>query len=115
YFQGDPRTVVCMDWGISLNLLMLSSGSLHTLEPWQQFLYSQGNSPEMAKLILTPNQVYVFHAPRYAAVNAITTYDGPRQTFFSTVAALGRRAILEKSFVQQDGDELFEVYRVDTP
>ena len=115
YLEGDERTVVVMDWGINLNLLALTEGELHTLEPWQQFLYSGDYSPEMEALVIEPDRVYIFHAPRYSGVLAITQEDFPRQAFFNTVEAIGATATFEKSFTQRDGDLLFELYRVTDP
>jgi 4-amino-4-deoxy-L-arabinose transferase-like glycosyltransferase len=112
YLEGDDRTVACMDWGINLNLLALSEGELRTLEPWQEFLYVCDYSPEMEALILHPNQVYVFHAPRYTGVRAITQEDCPRLSFFKTAEAIGSTVTLEKSINQRDGDLLFELYTV---
>lgn len=115
YLEDDERTVVLMDWGINLNLLTLSEGELHTVEPWQQFLYSGDYSPEMEALVLDPDRVYIFHAPKYSGVLAITQEDFPRQAFFNTVEAIGATATLEKSFDQRDGDLLFELYSVTDP
>ncbi|MBI1882397.1 MAG: glycosyltransferase family 39 protein [Chloroflexi bacterium] len=112
HLEGDERTVVCMDWGINLNLIALSKGELHTLEPWQEFLYTGDYSPEMEALISKPDQVFVFHTPKYSGVYAITQEDFPRQSFFETVKAIGVTAVLEKTFTQRDGDTLFELYTV---
>jgi 4-amino-4-deoxy-L-arabinose transferase-like glycosyltransferase len=112
YLAGDQRTIVCLDWGINLNLLALSDGELHTQELWQQFLYSGDYSPEMADLIAQPNHVFVFHAPKYTGIYTIAPEDYPRITFLKTVVATGRTAVLEKRFFQRNGDELFELYTV---
>ncbi len=115
YLEGDDRTVICMDWGINLNLLALSQGDLHTLEPWQEFLYTCAYSPKMENLISHPNQIYIFHAPKYAGVLAITEEDCPRVSFFKTVEATGATTTLEKRIFQRNGDPLFNLYTVSNP
>lgn len=112
YLDGDDRTVILMDWGLSLNLIFLSKGELRTEEVWQDFLYSVEHSPEMENLIQEPGGVFIFHTPRYTGVNEITTHDGPRLTFFQTVESLGKIAVLEKRFYQRDGDPIYELYVV---
>jgi 4-amino-4-deoxy-L-arabinose transferase-like glycosyltransferase len=112
YLDGDDRTVVLMDWGLSLNLIFLSKGELRTEEVWRDFLYSNVRSPEMEKLIQEPGRVFVFHTSRYAGINEITTHDGPRSTFFQTVESLEKIAVLEKQFYQRDGDPIYDLYVV---
>lgn len=112
HLRGERRRVVSMDWGINLNLLVLSNGALRTGEAWLEFLYTREASPDMQRLIETPDQLFVFHSAKYAGVLAASNFDGPRQTFFRTLDSMGARAVLERRFHQRNGEPVLELYSV---
>jgi hypothetical protein len=112
YLKDDERVVVVMDWGINLNLLMLTSGKLSTQEPWQEFVYTSDYSEKMEALVNQPEAIFVFHSSEYTGIYSLNDFDGPRITFFKTIEAMGAKPILERQIFQPDGHVLFELYRV---
>lgn len=111
YLVLQKKPVVCMDWGFYLNLLMLSKGELEISEEWHQFLYPQSDTSAMEAL-LKNDALFVFHAPNYAGVLAITERDHPRQAFFEAARKMGLEIELVQTFIQANGAPVYQVYAV---
>jgi hypothetical protein len=112
YLDEHPRQVSALDWGLDLNLLMLDKGKASISNDWRKFLYPSPESAEMQALLRDRDRVFLLHSPKYAGVLAITKQDYPRETLFRTASELGLSLQCLRTFQQNDGEPLYEVYAV---
>jgi hypothetical protein len=101
---------IALDWGLDAPVRYLSEG---TVQPIEIFGYASLAAPDeefvrrLDLFLANPDNVYLLRAPGQ------TVFQGRREQFFAQVNALGKDAILAQTFVQRNGDPLFELWRVD--
>jgi hypothetical protein len=100
---------IALDWGVDAPVRYLSEG---TVQPIEIFGYVSVAAPDddflqrLDPFLANPNNVYLLRAPGQAV------FEGRREIFLAQVEALGKEAILERTFTQRDGAPLFELWRV---
>jgi hypothetical protein len=100
---------VALDWGLDAPIRFLTENKVRPIEI---FGYASPARPDEAfrarvgGFLPNPDNVYLLRAP------AQTVFAGRREQFMAEVAAQGRSATLEQSFVARDGTPLFELWRV---
>lgn len=99
---------IALDWGVDAPVRYLSEG---TVQPIEIFGYGSLSAPDadfvdrLDPFLANADNVYLLRAPGQ------TVFEGRREIFFVRIEALGKEAILERTFTQRDGAPLFELWR----
>jgi hypothetical protein len=108
YLSSARKPVVAVDWGFGQNLTALSQARLRLTSDWQAL---QENTRPATQILATsvaqPSTLYVLHAP------GVTVDDGARSRFFSAARQLHASPRLVRTFADNGGGPLYEVYRLD--
>lgn len=106
WLQEHPaRTVVCMDWGFSHPLLLLSQGRLDERDMSMTIGNPRpdefaGRVQRLVPLLFHPNTLYLFHSPRYQ------NFPGVREVFDEAVRQTGLRERVAVTFKQRNGEDV---------
>jgi 4-amino-4-deoxy-L-arabinose transferase-like glycosyltransferase len=105
YLVSRNEPVIAMDWGFTLNLLVLSKGTLHIdrayLQYWNKPVVSTTASPFIA-----PGRLYLCHT------RETESFAGSLDAFLDATRAGGFTPREESRFSQRDGRVVSIVYRV---
>ncbi len=106
--QADKPRIAALDWGFARNLQILTRGRLE-IEEWFTYTSQPGEEIEslLDKLVVQPNLLYLFHAPRF------TAFPGHQELFEKLAYRHGLTPVLWKSYSQRDGAPVFDVYSLE--
>lgn len=103
--QRKPKVVMCMDWGFSYPLLLLSQGRLNEQDFFADVAFSPPEEApkhvqRLIPLLLQPGRVYLFHAGGYQAFRNV------REVFEEALKQVGMHEQVIATFKQRKGDNL---------
>jgi len=103
--EHPPNTVLCMDWGFSHPLLLLSQGRLNERDMSMTIGNPRpdefaGRVQRLVPLLFRPGTLYLFHSPRYQ------NFAGVREVFDEAVRRTGMRERVAATFKQRNGEEV---------
>ena len=100
-----PQRVRVMDWGFTNNLIVLSDGRL-PLQPVYRQLWRQPPSLAVVLPAIAEDALYLFHSPEF------TLYQELPELFEAAASLQALRPIVEASYVQGDGREVYRLLRL---
>ncbi len=103
--RGEP--VTAMDWGFTLNLLVLSRGTLHIDRGYVQY-WSHPVEAETVLPFVLPGRLYLCHT------RETESFPGSLDAFLQAARSRGLRVREEARFTRRDGPAVTIVYRTFT-
>jgi hypothetical protein len=109
--KREPKTVMCMDWGFSFPLVLLTNARLNQRDLYARVAWAKpGEMPsrvqEFAQVFVKPHTLYLFHVP------AFQQFKNVRTVFDAALESAQMREKVLATFKQRNGDDLAYISEV---